>query len=85
MILHEQITLKGHVEIFGAKVETKKRKRAIYHKQRGANTKSKTIVRTCNILDDIEAMQRDMALKFESAQGREQRRINQKETRRAKR
>lgn len=78
MKLHEQIELTSIVDINGAKVYGKNRKRSIYHKQKSASQKSKNIVRVRLKVEMADVINKDMAIKFERAQGREQKRIAQR-------
>ena len=78
MNLHEQIKLASIIDINDAKVYGKTHKRAIYHKQRGASQKSKNIVRVRVKVEMADVINKDTAVKFERAQGREQKRIAQR-------
>jgi hypothetical protein len=78
MNLHQQIKLTSIIDINGAKVYGKTHKRAIYHKQRGASQKSKNIVRVRSKVEMADVINKDTAIKFERAQGREEKRISQR-------
>jgi len=78
MKLHQQIKLTSIVEKYDGLVYGKNHKRAIYHKQRGASQKSKNIVRVRFKVEMADVINKDTAIKFERAQGREQKRIAQR-------
>jgi len=69
----------------GFKVKGSIKKRAIYHKQRGANTKSITLQRTISQVENSESSIQYNARMTSLVQGREARRIKQKLERQAKR
>lgn len=90
MKLHTQIHLEGHIEFKGGVLKLSERKRAVYHKQRGATAKSKSIVRTRAKVERAEVINKDNAIKFErSPYAKELKRIEQRrarmEARKAKR
>ena len=82
---HEQISLSGYTIYKGATVKNRDVKRAVYHKQRGASQKSKNIVRVRIKVEKADVINSINAKRYQDAQGREARRISQKEARRAKR
>lgn len=82
---HTRTTLSGHVTYKGATIRIDEHKRAVYHSQRGANSKSKKTVIVQGQIDNAHGKQVRDARAHGLKDGREDRRKAQRLERMAKR
>ena len=82
---HTRTTLSGHVTYKGATIKIDDHKRAVYHSQRGANSRSKKTVIVQGQIDNAHGKQVRDARAHDLKAGREDRRKLQRLERIAKR